>query len=114
MTDLWPSRSQRLDRAEALGREKELKWVKPMADAPPWLREAFVRRRSDVPHLWAFTVDFRGCIIRAFYADPRCIAAYAKLRQQGIGTCPIEGVWVPSIAAGRSAEPAHPFLEEFF
>jgi hypothetical protein len=89
-----------------------LRWTNPAAEAPPWLRESFPRRRPPANRLWAFTADSRGRVVRAFTADQQSIAAYAELQRQGVGTCPIEGVWPPSIAPMRPAEPAHPYLLE--
>jgi hypothetical protein len=107
---LLPPRSCRPRHAEALAREVELRWAKPAAKAPPWLRESFPSHRPPASRLWAFTVDCRGRVVRAFTADRLSIAAYAELQRQWAGTCPIEAIWPPSIAPGCPAEPAHPHV----
>ena len=107
---LWPSHSQKPKNAPRLAQEVGLVWVKPAAQAPPWLRESFRRRRPTTSALWAYTTDSRGRIVRAFIADKDSIAAYAELRANGWGTCPIEAVWPPSITPGQPAEPAHTYL----
>ena len=107
---LLPARSQRPQYAEALGKEVQLRWANPTAEAPAWLRESFPSRRPPASRLWAFTTDSRGRVVRAFTADRQSIAAYAELQRQGAGTCPIEGVWPPTITPGKPAEPAHPYL----
>lgn len=73
----------------------------------PWLRERFVNRRRNAPELMAYTVDSRGRIVRAFYARPECLAAYAR---SASATCPIEAVDPLTIVPGQPAEPAHPKL----
>jgi len=105
-----PAWSELPRNAKALAKEVELKWAKPEADAPLWLRESFCTRRPKGSHLWAYTTDSRGRIVRAFTAKPECISAYADLQRQKKGTCPGEGVWPPSIIPGQPAEPAHPYL----
>lgn len=75
--------------------------------AIPWLRERFVNRRRDTPDLLAYTVDSRGRIVRAFYARPECLAAYARSTS---ATCPIEAVDPLTIVPGQPAQPAHPKL----
>lgn len=85
-------------------------WPRPATEAPPWLRESFPSRRPPASRLWAYTADSRGRVVRAFTADRQSIAAYAELLRQEAGTCPIEGVWPPTITPGQPAEPAHPYL----
>ncbi len=77
------------------------------SSAIPWLRERFVNRRRDTPDLLAYTVGSRGRIVRAFYARPECLAAYAS---SSSATCPIEAVDPLTIVPGQPSEPAHPKL----
>ena len=120
---VWPARSQYQQTAGALTREVELCWFKPQAKAPLWLRE-YVKADADLnaygygfTHLekknenwWAATYDGKGQVVRAFLASDQSIRAYQELREQGYGTCPREAVYVPTIAAGTPAKPAHPYL----
>lgn len=107
---LFPPRSTHPRHAAALTREVALHWAKPPSEAPLWLRESFPNRRPPAGRLWAYTTDSRGRVVRAFCANQDSIAAYAELQRQRNGTCPIEGVWPPSITPGRPAESAHPYL----
>lgn len=107
---LSPARSEHPRHAKALTKEVELRWLRPIDESPLWLRESFPRRRPPASRLWAYTTDSRGRVVRAFTAEQQCIAAYAALQLQGNGTCPIEGVWPPSITPGQPAEPAHLYL----
>jgi hypothetical protein len=107
----FPSPSQRAVEigspdARRLAAESAVVWnCNP--SAIPWLRERFVNRRRDTPELLAYTVDTRGRIVRAFYARPECLAAYAR---SASATCPIEAVDPLTIVPGQPAEPAHPKL----
>jgi hypothetical protein len=107
----YPSPSQhavevRFRHARRLAAESAVVW-RCDPSAIPWLRERFVNRRRDTPDLLAYTVDSRGRIVRAFYARPECLAAYAS---SASATCPIEAVDPLTIVAGQPAEPAHPKL----
>jgi len=79
---VWPSHSQEPKNAARLAREVALHWAKPKAQAPPWLRESFRRRRPTTSSLWAYTTDSAGRIVRAFTADPASIAALSGTLDQ--------------------------------
>jgi hypothetical protein len=107
----FPSPSQRAvayssSHARLLAAESAVVWNCDPS-AIPWLRERFVNRRRDTPDLLAYTIDSRGRIVRAFYARPECLAAYAS---SSSATCPIEAVDPLTIVPGQPAEPAHPKL----
>jgi len=108
----WRSPSQKPMNRAALERESEIRWVVPEAEARalPWLRERFTGTRPKRSDLIAFSTDARGRCIRAWFSRAEDRAAYARLLRAGAGTCPLEGVHPPSIAAGQPALPAHPFL----
>lgn len=115
-TGLWPgtwrSPSQRQMHRPALEREVAITWVLPEAKARqlPWVRERFWSKRPKRSDLIAYSTDSRGRCIRCWLSRPEDRAAYAELLRRGAGTAPIEGVHPPSIAVGRPALPAHPFL----
>lgn len=107
-----PSPSQRPQHRHDLIREIKIIWVVPedQARALPFARERFGRPLRHQKGLIAKAVDGAGRAVRYWVAKPEDLSAYSKLLQKGCGTAPIEAIWPPTIAAGRPALPAHPFL----
>jgi len=102
--------------AEELGllsSEVAVRWLDPRGRDLPWLRERFMtsdvcpRRGRKPREVRAVTVDRRGRTIRTFTAREDDLEAYARLLEQGRGTCPWESVDPLTIAPGQPAIAAH-------
>lgn len=91
--------------------ESRIVWKIPREEAMrlPWVREASgpAGIRSKLYNLVAYAVGRGNRTTRHWYLMPQDLEVYAKL-----GTCASEGVYPPSITAGKESEPAQPYVHK--